>query len=135
MSRVPLYRGKEVPKILHLRYTAMHFFFKDIRPFDKSTCKHPPPNQKYGFICERDKQFYILMTVHLVIILVNNQLDAQFILYIFISILYMFRATLCSSSGESNLVSVNLCKWPSGMQIRKELPDLHTRRPRTQSDG
>ena len=35
-------------------------------------------------------------------ILVNNQLDAQFFIsYIFIPILYMFRAPLCSSSGES----------------------------------
>jgi hypothetical protein len=36
------------------------------------------------------------------IILVNDQLDAQFFFLIcFISILYMFRATSCSSSGES----------------------------------
>jgi hypothetical protein len=35
-------------------------------------------------------------------VLVNNQLDAQFFFsYIFIPILYMFRAPLCSSSGES----------------------------------
>jgi hypothetical protein len=53
---------------------------------------------------------------------INNQLDTQFLLYIFISILYMFRATLCSSSGESilsiqHLVYVTLCRWPSGMQV------------------
>jgi hypothetical protein len=47
------------------------------------------------------REFYILVTVHLGIILKNNQLDAQFFLYIFISIPYMFRATSCSSSGES----------------------------------
>jgi len=33
-------------------------------------------------------------------ILVNNQLDAQFFSYLFISILYMFRAAMCPSSGE-----------------------------------
>jgi hypothetical protein len=33
-------------------------------------------------------------------IFVNNQLDAQFFLYMFISILYMFRAAMCPSSGE-----------------------------------
>jgi len=38
--------------------------------------------------------FYILVTVHLDIILKNNQLDAKFLSYIFISILHMFRATL-----------------------------------------
>jgi hypothetical protein len=63
--------------------------------------------------------------VHLGIILVNDQLDAQFFFfYMFISILYMFRATSCSSSGESvvsiqRLVYVTLCKWPSSMQVRK----------------
>jgi len=34
----------------------------------------------------------------------------------------MFRATLCSSPGESivsiqHLVYVTLCRWPSGMQV------------------
>jgi len=85
------------------------------------------------------EKFYILVIVHLGIILINNQLDAQFILYIFISILYMFRANLCSSSGESivsvqHLVYVTLRRWPSGMQVGKELPDLHTGRSPTQSD-
>jgi hypothetical protein len=37
-------------------------------------------------------QFYILLTVHLDVILVNNQLDALFF-NVFISCLYMFRAT------------------------------------------
>jgi len=60
-------------------------------------------------------KFYILVTVHLGIILINNHYDAQFLLYIFISILYMFRATLCSSTGESNvsiqhLVYVTPCR-------------------------
>jgi len=46
--------------------------------------------------------FYVLLTVHLITIFVNNQLDAQFFfLYLFIPILYMFRVTKCSSSGES----------------------------------
>jgi hypothetical protein len=44
----------------------------------------------------------------------------------FISILYMFRATSFSSSGESIvsiqlLVYATLCKWPSGMQVGKEV--------------
>jgi hypothetical protein len=45
-----------------------------------------------------------------------------FILYMFISNLYMFRALMCSSSGElivstRHLVSITLCRWPSGMQV------------------
>jgi len=49
-------------------------------------------------------------------IFANNQLDAEFFfLYLFISILYKFRATMYSSSGESivsirPLVYVTLCR-------------------------
>jgi hypothetical protein len=51
----------------------------------------------------------------------------------------MFRATSCSSSGESvvsiqHLVCVTLCGWPSSMQVGKELLDLCTRRSTTYSD-
>jgi len=50
--------------------------------------------------------YYILLTVYLVTIFVNNQLDTQFFfLYLFIPILYIFRPTKCSSSGES-IVSI-----------------------------
>jgi len=56
-------------------------------------------------------------------IFVNNQLDTQFFFsYLFSPILYMFRATKCSSSGESivsicPLVYVTLCRCPCGMQV------------------
>jgi len=49
-------------------------------------------------------------------VFVNNQLDAQFFFfYLFIPILNMFRATKCSSSGQSNvsvrpLVYVTVCR-------------------------
>ena len=57
------------------------------------------------------------------------------IFYVFISILYMFRATSCSSSGESivsiqPLVYVTLCRWPFGVHVS----DLHTKRSPTHSD-
>jgi hypothetical protein len=45
------------------------------------------------------------------IIFVNNQLDAQFFLCMFISILYMFRAAMCPSSGELTLI---LLTWSIG---------------------
>jgi hypothetical protein len=67
--------------------------------------------------------FYILVTVHLGTIPINNQLDAQFLLYIFISILYMFRANLCSSSGES-IVSIQHMVYVT----------MHTGQSPTQSD-
>ena len=47
---------------------------------------------------------YILLTVRLGTIRVNNKLDALF--NVFISLLYLFRATQCSSSGES-IVSIH----------------------------
>ena len=58
----------------------------------------------------------------------------------FISILYMFRAALCSSSGEPivslwHLVYVTLYRWPSGMEAWVELhSSLHTRGSPVQSD-
>jgi hypothetical protein len=55
--------------------------------------------------------------------------------YMFISILYMFRATSCLLSGESivsiHLVCVSLCSWLSSMQVGE---NLRTRRSPTQSD-
>jgi hypothetical protein len=39
--------------------------------------------------------------------LANNQLDALFSMYLFISLLYMFRATQCSSSGELNCINTS----------------------------
>ena len=50
---------------------------------------------------------YIFLTVHLGIILVNNRLDALISMYSFISLLYTFRATQCSSSGESNCINTS----------------------------
>jgi hypothetical protein len=73
------------------------------------------------------------------IIPVNDQLDAQFFFCVFISIFYMFRATSCSSSGESivsipHLVCVTPCRWQSSVQVGKFLPDLRNRRSPTQCD-
>jgi hypothetical protein len=86
---------------------------------------------------QRVCEFYVLLTVRLGIIIVNDHLDAQFLFYMFISILYMFRAISCSLSGEfvsiQHLVCVILCRWPSSMQVGKELPDLHTRWSPTQN--
>ena len=45
--------------------------------------------------------------MHLGVILVNNQLDAHFSMYLFISLLYMFPATQCSSSGEPNCINTS----------------------------
>jgi hypothetical protein len=44
--------------------------------------------------------FYVLLTVHLGIFFVINQLDANSFLCMFISILYMFQVAMFPSSGE-----------------------------------
>jgi len=69
---------------------------------------------------------------------ITNLMHSSFS-YIFIPILYMFRAPVCSSSGESivlmwHLVYVTLCRWPSSVQVWMELqfhPNLHTWRSPT----
>jgi hypothetical protein len=88
-------------------------------------------------------KFYVLLTVHFMLtilccILCSVDRESRYnsgqwptwrtiiFSYMLISIIYMFRATSCSSSGES-IVSIKcrlyitLCRWPSGMQV---LPDL-----------
>jgi len=66
--------------------------------------------------------FYVLLTVHLAIIIFNDQLDEQLFLYVFISVPNMLRASKCSSSGDSivsirYLLYVTVCRGPSGMQV------------------
>ena len=53
----------------------------------------------FAFVQRQEKftqsliEFYVLLTVHLITVFVNNQADAQFFfLCLFIPILYMFRA-------------------------------------------
>jgi hypothetical protein len=93
---------------------------KCIQAFQRrSVCLHT--QYTHTPLCKRNLKFYVLLTVHLVITSVNDQPDALFFSYLFISILCMFRATLCSSSGESivsirHLVYLTLCRWPSSMR-------------------
>ena len=66
--------------------------------------------------------FYVLLTVHLGIIFANKRTWCTNFSYMSISILYMFRAAMCPSSGElivpmQHLVYVTRCRWPSGMQV------------------
>jgi hypothetical protein len=81
----------------------------------------------------------MLLTVHLVMILGKWPTWRKILFFVFISILYMFRETSCSSSGESivsiqPLVYVILCLWRFRVQVGKEPSDLHTKRSQTQSD-
>jgi len=87
-------------------------------------------------------KLYILLIVHLVMILGKWPTWRTIFYYVFISILYMFRATTCSSSGESTvsiqpLACVTLCRWPFRVRVGKEwkfLSDLNKKRSPTQSD-
>ena len=84
-------------------------------------------------------KFYILLTVHLVMILGKWPTWRTILFYVFISIHYMFRATSCSSLGASILsiqllAYVTLCRWPFHVQVGKFLSDLHMKRSPTQTD-
>jgi len=53
---------------------------------------------------------------------ITNLTHRSFFFYLFIPILYMFRVTMYSSSGETivstqPLVCVTLCRWPCGMHV------------------
>ena len=79
--------------------------------------------------------FYVLLTVHLSIILVINQINAQNLFYNkFIICLYMFRA-LCAYRQEVKIVLYNIwyhhtCRWPSHAQVESAV-NLFTGRPPT----
>ena len=58
----------------------------------------------------------------IIIIFGNKPNWCKFFSYMFISVLYMFRAAMYLSSGElilsmRHLVYVTRCRWPSGMQV------------------
>ena len=83
--------------------------------------------------------FYILLTVHLVMILGKRPTWRKILYNVFISIVYMFRATPCSSSGEpivsiQPLIYDTLRRWPFRVQVGKFLSGLHMERLSTQSD-
>jgi len=66
------------------------------------------------------------LTVNLIMILGKWATWRTMLFYIFNSILYMFRATLCSSSGDSivsiqSVVYVTQCRWPFRVQVGEVL--------------
>jgi hypothetical protein len=74
--------------------------------------------------------FYILLTVHLGIIVINNQLDAQFLLYIF-----RFSTCFeqpCAHHQGSQLYQYNTWYMETVRYAGRD--DLHTGRSPTQSD-
>jgi len=89
---------------------------------------------------ETYSKFYILLTVHLDITLVGDQIDTQF----FYFIIRLFQSPTCFEQRVAHPQEVNcintesgidtLCKWPSVTQVEQELLDLHTERPLTKSD-
>ena len=68
------------------------------------------------------KLFCVLLALQFITFFVNNQHDAQlFILYLFIPILCMIRATKCSSTG----VSIVPIRWYAGLDGTSK-PAYHT---------
>jgi len=78
------------------------------------------------FYYERSWSFYALLTLHPSIIFVNKPNYRTNFSCMFISILYMFRATMCPSSGELTvsmryLVYVTL-KQGNSLKLREVMP-------------
>jgi hypothetical protein len=71
-------------------------------------------------------EFYVLLTVHLGIILVNNQLDAQhFFLYVYFNSLHVSNTHVLIIRRINltirHLVYVTLCRCLSGVQVWVEI--------------
>jgi len=80
---------------------------------------------------ERMQESYVFLTVHLLMIHGKWPTWRTIIFYVFISILCMFRATQCSSSGESivpiqHLVYFTMCRWPFRVQVGTFRPEHET---------
>jgi hypothetical protein len=60
-------------------------------------------------------QFYVLLIVHPCTILQINPTRCTILLSIFISLLYMFRTTICPSSGE---IAVSMRHWYLSLCMR-----------------
>jgi len=91
-----------------------------------TTCSHIPDEYNLLNMC---KIFYVLLTMHPGMMLVNNQLDAQFFMYVYFYYLHVLgshvpviRRIIISMW---HLVYVTPGRWQSGM---------HTRQSPTQSD-
>ena len=104
-------------------------------------CSRPVPNFKKGawfqeIYVKQDKLFfYILLTVHLSIILDNDQLNTK-LLYFTIRLLWsstcfehyvLIIMRLNCIDAASGIVT--LSKWPSGVQFERELSSLSTCAP------
>ena len=67
--------------------------------------------------------FYVLLTAHPGMILVNNQIDAQFFMYVYFYCLHVSDRHVPISRriivSMRQLVYVNLCRWPSGTHNRR----------------
>ena len=78
------------------------------------------PNQRNLFF------FNVLLTVHPGMILVNNQLDARFFMYVYFYSLHVSGSHVAIIRriivSMQHLVYVTLCRLPSGMQV-----NLHSR--------
>ena len=105
-----------------------HFYLGDPRLLEEVEGLKPDPEKHDFYLDVHEVRFYILLTVHLRKILVNNQLDALFSMY-------LFNFPTCFEQPsvhhqENRILSVHqpvyitLCRWP-GMPIP---PDRHTRK-------
>ena len=85
---------------------------------------------------ERDNLEDLNINMRIILKWILYFVDRTILFYVFISLLYMFRATSCSTLGDSivsipHLVYVTLGRYLFHVLVRK---DLHTKRSPTESD-
>ena len=102
-----------IEKLHFIKTSFIRFSYLHVWWWSKYRSKHIAYMQKHIF--------YVLLTVDPDIILVNNQLDAQFFMYVYFHSLHVsgshvpiIRSIIIS---VRHLVYVTLCRWPSGMQV------------------
>jgi len=100
--------GSHVPIIRRIIVSMLH-------PVYVTLCRWPSGLQEHMLLI-----FYVLLTMHPGMILVNNQPDAQFFMYVYLyslhvsgSHMFIIRRIIVSMLHP---IYVTLCRWPSGMQ-------------------
>ena len=103
MFRVPLYQGKQVPKILHLRYTAMYFFQRYPHPLTSPRVNIHHPVKNTGLYANETNSLTFIGPCIANIFAKYNQQDATFHnLFISVRRSTCFRRVFRPSSGAQN---------------------------------
>jgi hypothetical protein len=105
LLQTPKYLSLFLPACKFLQWLLSDVYVKKIAGYFRWSSEETTAEAEYKSEEHREDLIYLNMLVPMI---VNNQLDALFYCtYLFIPLLYMFRAIQCPSSGESNCISTS----------------------------